>query len=236
MSVSAFSEVFSWSWPAVTVSHQDPSAVPVSECLLFCVPYLVTISWKFRIRKRLKPEQDPMHLQCIFVNYTERERERERERKEKREPVSSTGEKKRPKYPPSTLPQNPSSWCFQWRQIRKINLGFALDLFKLLSNWKKKKQLSYFSQRSAVAERLFERSGELPSVRDERRVRGEKRENSSCTSIDSTWTWTLSLRDLGQGQLGVATKPRLHDCTCTVEDLYGALKENGSGHARSSSP
>ena len=32
---------------------------------------------------------------------------------------------------------------------------------------------------------FLKRSGELPSVRDERRVRGKKRENSSCTSTDS---------------------------------------------------
>ena len=35
-----------------------------------------------------------------------------------------------------------------------------------------------------MEERLLERSGELPSVRDERRG-GKKRENSSCTSTDS---------------------------------------------------
>ena len=101
-------------------------------------------------------------------------------------------------------------WCFQWGQIGRLTWAFHWT-FLSFCRTEKKNSCRIFHKEVRWRKDFLKRSGEMPSVRDKRQVRGKKRINSSCTSIDSTWTWTLSLRDLGRARgCYKAATARLH--------------------------
>ena len=126
--------------------------------------------------------------------------------------------------------KDPPSLAWQHHILRRTLLPWPIDYLHL-PNWSvcagvvgvalsaKKKQLSYFSQRCSVVDKLLETSGELPSVRDERRVRGKSAKTRGARRPIRMWKWTWGLCDLGRARgccKAVTARLPVHCKTCTV--------------------
>ena len=126
-----------------------------------------------------------------------------------------------PNDPPNEVRTND-----MWGDIGPTSFSF--------SRTEKKKPLSYFSQWSAVAERLLENIWRT-AIWEKWASSPREKARKLLVHVDrlerEREPWVCMIWD----EQGVAAKPRLHDCkTCTVS--VARVKENGSGHARSSSP
>ena len=152
----------------------------------------------------------------------ERERERrERERERERENQFLPPERNRgPNIHRRCCRKTDVKWCFQWGQIRKTDLGFALDLFKLLSNWKKQTVVVFFTKKCGGGKTFWKYLANCHlwemNVESEGKSAKTRRARRSTRREREPWGSVIWDEQLGLLQSRDCTTARVLLKTCTV--------------------